>query len=217
MKKPPALRGFTLIEVLVALVVMATMAIMSWRGLDALVKSREITQTHLDQTTRLQTVMAQWEQDMRSLQDSNTDVPALFFDGASLRLTRLQPLGLQVVVWTARDGGLYRWEGATVQTVAALEESFQRSKQFLQQEGQQLRTLEDISGWQMYYSYSGATTWANAFSGASSSQTSASSGVCDTRPATVPRCTGVKMILQFAPASNFGGPLTREIEVRPQT
>ena len=45
--------GFTLVEVLVALVVMATMAGMAWRGIDALVKSREIAQARLAQTARL--------------------------------------------------------------------------------------------------------------------------------------------------------------------
>ena len=69
----PALRrgsaGFTLVEVLVALVVMATMAAMAWRGIDALVRSRETAQGHLAQTARLQTVMAQWELDLRALQD----------------------------------------------------------------------------------------------------------------------------------------------------
>ena len=89
-------RGFTLIEVLVALVIMATMAVMSWRGIDALLKSRDIAQSHLDQTVRLQTVLAQWEQDLRSLQDSRV-VPPLSFDGASMRITRQQALGMQVV------------------------------------------------------------------------------------------------------------------------
>ena len=54
--RPATGRGFTLVEVLVALVVMATMAAMAWRGIDALVRSREIAQVRLAQTARLQTV-----------------------------------------------------------------------------------------------------------------------------------------------------------------
>ena len=152
-------RGFTLVEVLVALVVMATMAMMAWRGLDALLKSRDIAQANLDQSARLQTVLAQWELDVRSVQDSGA-VTALSFDGASLRITRLQAQGLQVVAWTVRSGRLYRWEGPVVQTVAALEQSFERSQQLLAQEGQQLRALEGVSGWQMYF-YRG-NSWSNA-------------------------------------------------------
>ena len=154
-------RGFTLIEVLVALVIMATMAVMSWRGIDALLKSRDIAQTHLDQTVRLQTVLAQWEQDLRALQDSHVAAP-LSFDGGSLRITRSQPLGMQVVAWTVRSGRLYRWEGPTVQTVAALQESIQRSQQLLTQENVQLKALEGVSGWQLFY-YRG-NGWSNALS-----------------------------------------------------
>ena len=67
-------RGFTLVEVLVALVVMATMAGMAWRGIDALVRSREIAQVRLANTARLQTVLAQWEVDLRAVQDSHSPV-----------------------------------------------------------------------------------------------------------------------------------------------
>ena len=96
-------RGFTLVEVLVALVVMATMAAMAWRGIDALVRSREIAQVRLSQTARLQTVMAQWEVDLRELQDSHTTIQPLVFDGANLVLTREAQNGLQVIVWSLRE------------------------------------------------------------------------------------------------------------------
>ncbi|MGS0759380.1 hypothetical protein ACVBEH_34010, partial [Roseateles sp. GG27B] len=61
-------------------------------------------------------------------------VDPLSFDGGSLRITRQQPLGLQVVSWSVRNGRLYRWESAPVQTVAALEENVQRGQQQLSQE-----------------------------------------------------------------------------------
>lgn len=196
-------RGFTLVEVLVALLVMAVMAVIAWRGLDALLKSRDIAQTHLEQSARLQTVIAQWEQDLRSLQATYAVEP-LVFDGATLRLTRQQPGGMQVVAWTVRNGALWRWEGPVVQTVAALRESDQRGQQLVNQDSVQLRALEGVSGWQMYY-YRG-----NAWSNAQSSAGSAPGGV-----PLLP--TGVRMVLQFdAAASGFGGPLTRQILMGPQ-
>ena len=212
--------GFTLIEVLVALVVMATMAIMSWRGLDALLKTRDIAQTHLDQSARLQTVMAQWEQDLRSIQDSGV-VDPLTFDGGSLRITRQQPLGLQVVSWSVRNGRLYRWESVPVQTVAALESSFQRGQQQLAQESQQLRALEGVSGWQLYC-YRG-NSWSNCLSSADAVSVSpavpAASGpagaVILTGPQRAALPTGVRMVLQFDAGSGFGGPLTRQIALGP--
>ena len=212
--------GFTLVEVLVALVVMATMAVMAWRGIEALLKSRDIAQGHLDQTVRLQTVMAQWELDLRALQDSQV-LPPLNFDGASLRLTRQQPQGMQVVVWSARGGRLLRWEGPVVQTVAALTESAERSQQLSGQESSQLKALEGVTGWQLFY-YRG-NGWSNAQSSddvateaaPAPSAASAPSGAAPPAPkALLP--TGVRMVVQFGEGSGFNGPLTREIVLGPQ-
>ena len=55
--------GFTLIEVLVAVVVMAIMSLMAWQGVDGIVRSRDGNQVRLEQTLRLETVIAQWEQE----------------------------------------------------------------------------------------------------------------------------------------------------------
>lgn len=217
--------GFTLVEVLVALVIMATMAVMAWRGIDALLKSRDIAQGHLDQTMRLQTVMAQWELDLRELQDSRVTAP-LSFDGANLRITRQQALGMQVVVWSVRGGRLLRWEGPVVQTVAALTDSVERSQQLLGQESAQLKALEGVTGWQLFY-YRG-NGWSNAQSSddvapepaaaiAAAAPNVAASGALP--PAPAPRAllpTGIRMVLQFGEGSGFNGPLTRSIVLGPQ-
>ena len=60
--------GFTLIEVLVAMVVMAIMSLMAWQGVDGIVRTRAANQVRLEQTLRLETVISQWEQDLASLQ-----------------------------------------------------------------------------------------------------------------------------------------------------
>jgi len=224
------IKGFTLVEVLVALVVMATMAVMAWRGIDAIMRSRDISQSSLERSTRLQTVLAQWEQDLRSLQDSGS-VSALSFDGASLRLTRKAAQGMQVVAWSVRNGRLYRWESVPVQTVSALQDSYQRSQQALAQEASQLLALDGVSSWQIYF-YRG-NAWSNAgstddvvtdvtvtpstpasgasgASGGSSGQATATTVVRRVLP------TGVRMILQFDPTvSGQGGPLTRQIALEP--
>ncbi len=212
------LRGFTLIEVLVALVVMSIMSIMAWRGLDALMKSREVAQTHIDQSARLQTVIAQWEQDLRSVQDpGSTD--ALVFDGASLRLIRQHVHGLQVVSWSVRAGSLYRWESKPAQTAGALAENVQRAAQLLPQDSGQLRALEGISAWQLYC-YRG-NSWSNCLStgNVQAAQPSASSASSAAGPApanaqqrqALP--SGVRMVMQFAPSSGFNGAITRQVEL----
>ena len=65
-----AAAGFTLVEVLVAMLVMALMAVMAWQGVDGITRSRSVSQDRLEYTLRLDTVLAQWEQDLAALQDS---------------------------------------------------------------------------------------------------------------------------------------------------
>jgi len=219
-----ATAGFTLVEVLVALVVMATMAVMAWRGIDALSRSREIAQARLTQTMRLQTVLAQWEADLRALQDSHGDVPALAFDGGSLSLTRQAPDGLQLVVWSLREGALYRWESPAVLTTAALADQRQRGQQQLAQRSQALRALDGVAGWQFYCYWGNA--WSNCLSSgnavaaapapasAPSSPTGPTGPLNPINPLTRTQLpSGVRMLMQFGPGSGMNGPLTRQIEI----
>ena len=80
--------GFTLVEVLVALLIMAILSAMAWQGVDGMVRARDASQAAAERTLRLTTVMAQWELDLASLYDRGS-VPPLAFDGANLRLVRI--------------------------------------------------------------------------------------------------------------------------------
>ncbi|MEO3692663.1 prepilin-type N-terminal cleavage/methylation domain-containing protein [Roseateles paludis] len=196
--------GFTLVEVLVALVIMATMAAMSWRGLDALTKTREVAQHRLAQTARLQTVLDQWETDLRALQDSKSEVPPLSFDGGTLTLTRATPDGLQVVVWSLREGTVYRWASAPLRTLNEVIGERQRGQQALAQRNQALRALEGVAGWQ-FYCFRG-NAWSNCLSSADE--------VPDQAP--IPKNalpSGLRMQMQFAPGAGLNGSLVREIEL----
>ncbi|WP_310263348.1 prepilin-type N-terminal cleavage/methylation domain-containing protein [Roseateles saccharophilus] len=198
--------GFTLVEVLVALVVMATMAAMAWRGIDALVRSREIAQARLAQTARLQTVLAQWEVDLRALQDSHSTVPPIAFDGGNLVLTRQATAGLQVVVWSLREGSLWRWESPAQRTVQDLEDQRQRGLQQLAQRNPALRTFDGVAGWQ-FYCY-----WGNAWSNCQSTGGSSNAGPVNPQTPTQPPA-GLRVAMQFAEGSGLVGTLTRELEV----
>jgi general secretion pathway protein J len=106
-------RGFTLVEVLVALAIMAVLAAMSWQGIDAMIRAKAINQENMERTLRLATVLGQWEQDLLQVHDQ-PGTPPLLYDGASLRLVRRTPEGVQVVVWALRDGLLQRWVSPSV-------------------------------------------------------------------------------------------------------
>ena len=79
--------GFTLVELLVAIAVMALLAIVSWRGLDGMVRAQQITRERADAVLELQTVLAQWGADLDALQAIEHTEP-LAWDGQALRLTR---------------------------------------------------------------------------------------------------------------------------------
>lgn len=190
-------RGFTLIEVMVALVVLSVMTLMGWRGIEAMLRTREIAQANLDATARLQTVMAQWEQDLLQLEEGrDSGVEALSFDGATLRITRHRPDGLQLVAWGVRDGSLYRWESRTARTRTELQTAWAQSQQALVLDEHRLKALDGVAGWQLYF-YRG-NSWSNAQSaddvekdpGQTSSATSAGSGTKTTGSTTTPSGTG---------------------------
>lgn len=151
--------GFTLVEVLVALAIMAVLTALTWRGIDGMARTREGSQAYLEQTLRLQTAVAQWEHDLQSLEDGS-GIPTLAFDGASLRLVRHTPAGLQVVAWTARDSAWWRWESPVTTHADELQESWLRSLQLLGNEPGTLRVLERVDSWQVFF-YRG-NGWSNA-------------------------------------------------------
>ncbi|EWS57122.1 prepilin-type N-terminal cleavage/methylation domain-containing protein [Methylibium sp. T29] len=202
--------GFTLVEVLVALLIMAIVAALSWKGIDAIVRSRDISSQRLEQQLRLQSVIAQWEADLAEIQDSGI-VPALQFDGASLRLTRRQAAGLQLVVWSLRGDSWTRWAGPAVTRGADLREAWLQSQQLLGNEAEQLRALSGIANWQLYYWRGNA--WTNAQSSGDAALTTAATPTLVTRQA-LPG--GVRLVLAFTEGSGRVGALTRDLRLSPQ-
>lgn len=206
--------GFTLVEVLVALLILAVLATMSWRGIDAMLRSRDVSQQRLEQQLRLQAVVAQWEADLAELQDAGA-VPALQFDGASLRLTRRAEGGLQLVVWSLRGESLTRWAGPSVQQAPALQESWLRSQQLLGNEPGQLRALAGVATWQLYYWRGNA--WSNAQSTGDVLPGAAPTAGGGVVPAAVQALPGgVRLVLSFRDGSGFVGSLTRDVRLGPQ-
>lgn len=161
----PAVRlrsaGFTLIEVMVALFVLALMSGMAWQGVDMVMRSREVNQQRMERLLRVQSVLTQWEADLRQLTDTQV-VPALSFDGANLRLTRLQGGEVQLVTWTLRGRTLTRWTAAPTHAVDALQEAYMASHQLLGNEPGALAALDGVASLQVYFFDGSSNAWRNA-------------------------------------------------------
>jgi general secretion pathway protein J len=211
--------GFTLVEVLVAMVVMAIMAVMAWQGVDGIVRTRDATQARLEQTLRLNTVIAQWDQDLASIQDSGGAVPdSLKCDGASVRMVRRTPDGLQVVAWSYRpddSGGAWvRWAGPAVTTTSALQDSWLRSLQLQGGEPGSLKALTGVAGWQVYFFQTNG--WANCQSTGNVIVARAQGAGAPPIPPTLTALpNGVRVVLSFAPGSGINGDLTRDTLLGP--
>lgn len=214
-------RGFTLVEVLVALTIMAVLAAMAWQGIDAMVRSRTINQDNVERTLRLSSVLGQWEQDLTSLHTSpgmavpgasvaatgtpNPSAPSTVgiggppnfaFDGMAVRMTRRTDTGLQVLVWALRDGVLMRWSSPVTTDTLQLTEHWMRSQQLLGNESNQLRALEGLNAIQVFCYRRNDNNWSNCQS---------AGGVGE----------GVRLVLGFA-AGSGESTITRDIALGPR-
>ena len=205
--------GFTLVEVLVALLIMAVLAALSWRGVDAMVASRDATSQALDRSTRLNTVITQWQQDLEALYDRADvpGVPTISFDGQSVRLVRTAPEGLRLVTWALRSGTWQRHVSPVTTLASALQEHWLRSQQLQGREIEQLTLLDGLVEWQIYYFRGNA--WSNAQSGAGAAAAPAPAPAASAAsPAAEPLPSAVRLLLRWQDKT-----LTRDIALVPQS
>lgn len=155
-------RGFTLVELLVALFVMALLAALSWRGLDGMVRAQSLTESRSDEVLTLQVGLQQWTADLDAI-EKLPGMKAIEWNGRVLRLTRRSTAsvtdGVLVVGWTRRDvngvGTWLRWQSPPVTTRGDLEQAWQQADQWSQNPGDDLRAREvaitPLDDWQIFY------------------------------------------------------------------
>jgi len=172
-------RGFTLIEVMVAMAIMALIGAMSWAGLDVLIRSQHQVQAHGLQTAQMQIALQQWSLDLDQAWYPDGTEP-MGWDGKAFRLMRRAPQtqqGVVVVAWAVRstqEGSyLMRWQSqpfiAMEQWRQAWEQASNWARSTEQAQDVQLMpaTQLDIFVWS-------GNTWVNGLS--SETQTTRRSG-----------------------------------------
>jgi general secretion pathway protein J len=212
------MRGFTLVELMVALVVMALLSLMSWRGLDAMGRAQTQTQARADDVLTLQSGLAQWTADLDAMATDLTNPRAinslpspLDWNGLVFRITRYsvdkQNPGLRVVAWMAgeSDGrkAWLRWQSPVLRSRAELQQAWLLAATWAQSPNEASRarqvSIVPLLDWQIFY-YRG-DAWTNP--GSSSDPTSTSPD-------------GVRLVLTLPEDLPLVGNITRDW-IRPTT
>lgn len=110
-------RGFSLIEVMIALVIMAMLGLMSWRGLDGLIRGKERIETYNQQQRDLQYALTLLDRDCNAmLSAEDVGAPPIIVGQESVWWLRQLSLndkpGWQLVGYRTGHDGLYRLTSA---------------------------------------------------------------------------------------------------------
>ena len=207
-----AARGFTLVELLVAMAIMGLMALLSWRGLDGMVRAQEQTRQRGDQLLVLQAALTQWGADLDALLPLPHTTP-LDWDGQVLRITRrssaIPDEGALVVAWARRnvDGTSQwlRWQSPPLRTRSAWQQAWQQAAQWARNPGDAERRAEvallTLADWQVFYFRGDA--WSNPMSSSGTPP-----GDLDAVGALIP--DGVRLQLDLPPCPGMAGQITRD-------
>lgn len=208
-------RGFTLVELLVSLFVLALLAALSWRGLDGMMRTREQVEARADEVLTLQTGLAQWGADLDAIV-SFPPVAAIDWNGRVLRLTRRSGLspadGIRVVAWTRRQGMWLRWESRPVLTRGDLDAAWLDADLWSQTPSDAMRRQEvavvPLADWQIFFFRDNA--WSNPQStSAGTSAASVAQAVTGTA-VTGALPDGIRLVLQLPPGRAISGTLQRD-------
>lgn len=219
-----AVHGFTLVELLAAIAVLALLALMSWRGIDGLLRTQQAVRERMDGVSVLQTGLAQWNADLQAMVEL-PPFPAVDFDGRVLRLVRvdasLPGSPVRVVGWSRRmlpqahqgRGSWARWQSAPLRDPQALAQAWQQAQQWAEQPGpgdaDAQVAVVGLEGWQLLYFRNNA--WSNPLSSAGADSATPGSGT----PAPSGPPDGIRLVLRLA-GPPLSGELTRDW-MRPAT
>jgi len=154
-------RGFTLLELLVAITVLSVVSIIAWRGLDSLVTTRERLEPEADDARALLTTFGQMERDLAQVTNprfvglTTSPVQVSITDGSTmLQLARIAPAApdrpteVQTVYYRVVDGTLMRQATAALPAFELTPTDRLESARLLDKVRlMQIRTWSPSGGW----------------------------------------------------------------------
>ncbi len=195
-------RGLTLIELLVAISVLAFVAVLGWRGLDSIVRARVALNADLEQTRGMQLAFAQLQNDCAFIAGSAVlpeRAPVVVLPNRLILMRQVfsdtQPTRLQMVIYRLQDGQLTRQESVATRDLLELEQLWQAA--------QGGRLNAPAIALQTDVSKMSARLWANDRRGWRVPPANATPG--EEKPATVPGRVSKGSMLQPGGAANWTG------------
>ena len=204
--------GFTLIELMVAISILAMIAVLSWRGLDGMLRAQQMTQSRADQVLSVQAGLGQWRADLDGLIQQPGIAP-LDWDGRVLRMTRRSlsaPAdGMLVVGWSHRlvngQNQWVRWQSPPLRTRGDLQSALVRVSAWARNPSDEEKIREiavlPMSDWQVFYFRGNA--WSSALSSEGNAAGSQAGGAADIAPP-----EGVRIHLTLPATHPLSGVLT---------